>query len=135
MPNAFAQLQQLSARRAARAFAPGVSGGGRMAWFPATAEAEPVAREDYPLLVRDVTGGQARRGGGENLQTLLRSTDTLTILLPDLLPYDPSRGKTTVLIGTGKEQALRYRISEYRRAAGIMELDCERIAPLPPGPS
>lgn len=127
--SAFAKLHQMAATVSASTFAPGVAGTVRSAWFPGDEQEEPVTRADYVLMIRNVTGGSVRRAAGEALQTLMRADDTISILFADFLPYDPQRGKTTVLVGLTHATADRFRIVEYRRAAGIMEIDCQKITP------
>lgn len=128
----FARLQQLTARNAAATFVDNAAGRRKHAWFPPGPEDIALTRNDYLLCIANVTSGPMRARAGDPLQALLRTEQTLTVLLPCPLPYEPKRDSTTFLLGTCSRTALRYRIAEFRTAGGIMELDASRIQDLPP---
>lgn len=129
----FARLQQLTARNAASAFVDNAAGKRKHAWFPPGPEDKALTRADYLLCIANVTSGPMRARAGDPLQALLRTEQTLTVLLPCPLPYEPKRDTTTFLMGTSSGTALRYRIAEFRAAGGIMELDAVLIQSLPVG--
>lgn len=122
--NPFARLQQLAARASARTFAAHTS---QNAWFPDSPDAQPATRAAYSIPIPDITTGPVRRAAGESLQSLERTEETITVLLPFCPPFQPARGRTTILIGTDRATAARWVIRECRQSAGTAELDCARI--------